>query len=272
MKIKQVLNEKSSASSVKQLLMPKRNGRVQVRTFAIMTAENPHSKKLDDLSNLQYNKKFRKELEKKRKEYYDFYKGNEPYGFNYNKETKDFEPVYSKADFKNGIRYYSLSKIEKYLERMRLRYIRIKGRFSGNDENSYLILNISLEDSKYFASRYGQTSFFYCYYDNDNLYDDVKLVVSYYEEDDNGNYYKVNSTSIITFEDDDQDWDSDFSKVGDFKWRFPTGLFEQPQDTVVESFYISEVFDSNALEKSVDDAYSSRGKWIYRGKAYKSSV
>ena len=191
-----------------------------IKTFAVLTAENPMGKKLPDEENRMRNKQLRRDIEKKRD-----------------------------ADLKQS----GLSK-EDYFRRLHVQYIPIKGKFE-NDENSYIVLNLSFEDAKYLADVFNQMSFFF----GEHL-EDGKIVVSYYERKNPDEDFKfIESTERI---DDAKDFDDFFSKYNGLKWSFYLKYFN-------ESFKPLEVFNEELLNRGLDDSYTPRGRAMYRNMAYK---
>lgn len=135
------LNEKAPTGKVRNALFGDDRG--LIKTFAVLTAENPMSQPYGDLENRQRNNRLRREIEHKR-------------------DTAQRESGLSKED---------------YFRKMHVQYIPIEGSF-GNKEHSYIVLNIPYEDAVYLADKFGQMSFFF-----GEVYPDKTSEVSYYERD-----------------------------------------------------------------------------------------
>lgn len=147
------LNEKQASGKVKSALFGDKRG--LIKTFAVLTGENPMSAKLSDEENRHRNKLLRRDIEHKR----------------------DSEQKLS-----------GLSK-EDYFRKLHVQYIPIEGQF-GNKEHSYIILNIAFVDAEYLANKFEQQSFFF-----GKVYQDKTQDVSYYEKKDVADDYKLIETS-----------------------------------------------------------------------------
>ena len=149
----QKLNEKAPSVKVKNELFGDSRG--LIKTFAVLTAENPMSKKLSDLENRQRNNKLKREISTKR-------------------DKEQAESGLSKED---------------YFRKLHVQYIPIEGSF-GNKEHSFIVLNISFSDAEYFANKFKQQSFFY-----GKVYTDKTATVSYYERQNEEDEYKLIETT-----------------------------------------------------------------------------
>lgn len=214
------IQERASTGKVRSALFGDK--RHLIKTFAVLTAENPMGKKLSDIENRQRNKRLRKGIEDDRR---------------VNMEKSGL----SKEDF---------------FRKLHVQYIPIQGKF-GNDEHSYIVINLSLEDAKKYSELFGQMSFFFGEHTKDD-----KIIVSYYErakeEDD---FELIEKTERI---DNAQDFDDFFSKYNGLKWSFYLNYFN-------EGYNLREIINEDFLNKSLDDSYTMMGRALYRRRAYKES-
>jgi hypothetical protein len=103
-----------------------------------------------------------------------------------------------------------------------------QGKF-GNVENSFVVMNISLETAKYFCGKYEQTSFIYSKIDEDG-----QLVSEYWEKQDTSENVKYDKeTNPYVLKDTCNDWvdmsdaDDYYTIVGKrFKFSIPFSIFE----------------------------------------------
>ena len=171
----------------------------KVRTFAIITAENPGGEQKTPEENKKLRKKF-------------------------NDELKEFN----------------------------LQYIKIRGRYKdtiGNgslDENSVMIINLTLNEALYFAEEYGQESFFF---GND-------AGISYYEMGSNGKYEKVETTKRI---ENKEDADNFFSRFRNFKFSIYLDAFNKESTEI----------NLEELDKSLDENRTLKSRIIHRRKSRK---
>lgn len=213
------LNEKSSVGKVKSALFGDR--RDVIKTFAIISAENPNAKRASDIENRQHDNRMRKDIE--------------------------------------AIRYSNTSdELIKATKKLNLQYIKIKGKF-GNEENSFMIINLSFDDALYLAGKYSQKSFFFgrCGYKRG---EDGKAIpdnahISYYETKNNGKTYDLIETSNTI--DTVEDADDFFSKYGDFKWSIWLKYFN-------ENFSIKSITNQYFFDESLNDENTMFGRVYYR--------
>ena len=213
------ITERASTGKVKSAIFGDNRG--LIKTFAVLTAENPMGKKLSDEQNRQRNKLLRKEIAAKRDA---------------------------------GQRASGLSK-EAYFRKLHIQYIPIRGRFEGNQENSYIVLNLTLSDTKYLSDKFGQKSFFFGTHNDDGTID-----VSYYErKNEDDDYTLIETTRRV---DDMADADDFFSKYNGLKWSFYLKYFN-------ESYIPRKIIDMDAFEDSFDESLTNRGRALRRINSYK---
>lgn len=214
------LEERAATGKVRSALFGDK--RRLIKTFAVLTGENPMGKKLSDIENRQRNKRLRKGIE--------------------NDRRADME--------KSGLSQ------EDFFRRLHVQYIPIQGKF-GNDEHSYIVINLSLDDAKKYSELFEQMSFFFGEHTKDD-----KIIISYYErareEDD---FELIEKTERI---DNAQDFDDFFSKYNGLKWSFYLNYFN-------EGYNFREIINEDFLNKSLDDSYTMMGRALYRRRAYKES-
>lgn len=113
------------------------------------------------------------------------------------------------------------------LKKDQLTTVNLDGKFGGNVEHSLLVFDVKLETLKFYAGKYEQTSFFYCYPEGD------KVISEYWEKthdgepyDEKENPYKlINKTDVYHNEKDAKD---NFSVIGgDFKYTIDTAVFSE---------------------------------------------
>ena len=228
MRIKR-LDEKSATSKVKSALFGDKRG--LIRTFAVLMAGNPMEKRLSDIENRPRNNTLRKNIEVIKK------------------SNKDYDE----------------NNIERSMRILGLQYIRIKGKF-GNDENSFLVLNLSYNDAETLARRNRQLSFFYgtCtnIKDDDGEYIPINAVIKYYVTDADEDtpteeieYHLAETSSRI---DDMSEADDFFSSHGSLKWSFYMKCLNESPLSVYK------ISNEKLFESSLDDTFTMRGRSIYR--------
>ena len=132
-------------------------------------------------------------------------------------------------------------------------YTQFKGKY-GNDEKSFLIVDISQEQARHFAELYGQESFFWGTNNKDK-----NSTISYYErKSPNSPKYDLIETSDTI--EDASDAEDFFSKYGDIKFQIKMDYFED--------FDIPEV-DEELLEKSFNTP--GFNGYVKRARAYKKA-
>lgn len=121
---------------------------------------------------------------------------------------------------------------KKELKRNHLQYIPIKGKFAGNEENTILIINPSIDIMKYFAGKFEQTSFFFC------LNDRKDTIAEYWEKTDttakydkkSNDYKKINSTNVFIQLDKNAD---EYTIIGDdFKFLIDASVFSSVHESI----------------------------------------
>lgn len=85
------------------------------------------------------------------------------------------------------------NEFKKTLKSANLKFVNVDGVFAGNNENSFLIVNVDVETMKYYCGEYDQTSFWYCYPQ------DGSMVCEYWEKENSEKPYdkKTNQYKMI---------------------------------------------------------------------------
>lgn len=133
-------------------------------------------------------------------------------------------------------------------------YVQIKGRYDGNDEKSFIVFNIPLEDAKAIARSYGQESFWYGKVSNK---EGEPSTLCFYKTDNACITYKGKETSnsINTME----DADDMFSKYG-FYFSIDLNYF---------GANVKEPCDVQEFEKSLNEDSTFQSRAMHRREAYK---
>jgi hypothetical protein len=166
-----------------------------IKTFAILTAQNPNSQS----ATSSFNKKANKSL-------------------------------------------ISLVKAAGYVT------IPVKGHFSGNDENSFLIVNIPFDVARKYAGQYNQTSF--CYGENG--------VTEYWEKEDENEPYDSVTNDYIK-KDEVKGYDrldanaENYTLIGKkFKFTFPFSIFDSVSSKIQDSIDLYFNGDDRIVDWCID--------------------
>ena len=115
-------------------------------------------------------------------------------------------------------------------------FVRQDGHFGGNAEHSYIIFNITQEIAARLSGKFEQTSFFYCYPD-----DNENIVNEYWEKKDTkapynsikNPYIFINKTVKVH---DEKDADDFYSVIGhDYKYSIDCEVFNKVNDELNEA-------------------------------------
>ena len=142
-------------------------------------------------------------------------------------------------------------KLKELLKNLHLQYVRIVGKYN-TKEHSVMIINLTLSDSIYIATKFSQESFFYgdstgiCYYETSAVE---------YKNSGTIDYKLIEKTNKV---DTVQDADDFFSRYGDFKFSIYLKYFNES---------ITEDFDEDELEMSLQDNRTFRSRVIHRVRA-----
>lgn len=163
-------------------------------------------------------------------------------------------------------------KFENSLKSGHYLFYKVRGKFNGNLEHSYMVFNVQLEQVKKWAceSEFNQQSFFFC----ESQYDEVnrKTGVKF-------NYWsrkpgKKNAFELIesTLEwIDFTNMDSEFTAIGrNFKFSIPLQCFMETANSKYEN--AKKNMKSDMFEMCFNEALSNRGfnGWASRGRIMKS--
>lgn len=161
-------------------------------------------------------------------------------------------------------------RLEKYLSDGYYAWFPIRGQYN-NRENSYMIYNISLEDSLYICKRYNQQSFIFIEKDED------EALYQYWEKEEDGDYELVHSRTCYLNMDDAEDFYSQISRNFKFQIPFFDGSDEN-QDTMNEQInYLNEVVQERIkdedsidykIEMTLESNRTGSSKYRHRGSLY----
>lgn len=133
------------------------------------------------------------------------------------------------------------------LRELNLQYIKIRGRHKDKlsegtlDENSVVIINLTLGEALSLAEKYGQESFFFGNEDG----------ISYYEVDDSGEYRKIETTNRV---ENKEDADNLFSRFRNFKFSIYLDAFNNNTPEL----------DLEELDKSLEEGRTVKSRLIHR--------
>ena len=141
----------------------------------------------------------------------------------------------------NSVNKKATHSLSKDLKAARYPIIPATGKFGGNVEHSYAIINIGLDACKYFCGKYQQTSFVYT-----TIIDGEKVHSEYYEKlDATKPYNKTTNPYVVKdFADgftDMSDADDFFTVIGKgFKYQIPFPTMTEASATIIGNFLCEE--------------------------------
>lgn len=147
-----------------------------------------------------------------------------------------------------------------YLKQMHIQYIPIEGSF-GAKEHSFMLFNLSLEDAKFLAKKFGQLSFFY---GNTKTVEETSKErntlsdIGYYEKRKD-KYELIDTVNKVV---DATDFEDFFSRHGNFKYNFDLDYFKESLEN------IKDIKDTKSLKESLDDSYTLKHRFHCRALAY----
>ena len=132
-------------------------------------------------------------------------------------------------------------------------FVRQDGHFGGNPEHSYIIFNITQEAAAKLAGKFEQTSFFYCYPD-----DEGNMVNEYWQKTDTkapynsvkNPYVFINKTTKVHNEKDAEDFYSVIDN--DYKYSIDCEVFDKANDKLEEGLNNLRL-QFNLVNESNDD-------------------
>lgn len=129
-----------------------------------------------------------------------------------------------------------LNDFNKQLKLDHMSFIPVKGHYAGNVENSYIVFNIKLDVAKAYAGKYEQTSFFYCYPDEEG-----NLISEYYEKENKNKAYDK-ALNNYKFINKTTSWENipaakdNYTIIGhDFKYTIDPKVFEPINNKIQEN-------------------------------------
>ena len=149
-----------------------------------------------------------------------------------------------------------------------------KGKFGGNVENSFAVINIDVDTVKYYCGLFQQTSFIYS-----TLINNTTMHSDYYEKSDiSKEYDKDNNPYIIKDSADGfidmSDAQDNFTVIGkSFKYQIPFPTMTEISETIEKNFLneSNSKWFSGTLEETIDYTIEKIGQppFIRRGILYK---
>lgn len=127
--------------------------------------------------------------------------------------------------------------------------IPVRGHFSGNDENSFLIVNIPFKVARNYAGSYDQTSF---------CYGEGGIVEYWAKENDKEPYDSVRNPyvkldEISGYNKLDKDTDDNYTLIGkSFKFTFPFGIFDSISNKIQDNVDLYFNGDDSVVDWCID--------------------
>ena len=217
-----VIFNESGKGKIKRLLLDPSHSKI--KTFAILTAENPDAVAYNKEQNKDFNKQLKKMV-----------------GFNLNKDTKD-DAVYMHSE--DGRIYKTDRNLESAVISRHYPYYKIRGHFGGNTEHSFLIYNITLDDAKALSKEFHQQSFIFGKNENG------KLVFEFWANKSKSDYvYAIADTKDFFV--DATDAKDFYSKISDeFSINIPFEAFGFEDEDMIE-------FWDRANEKAITESLNA---------------
>lgn len=137
-----------------------------------------------------------------------------------------------------------------------------KGKF-GSVENSFAVLNISLETVMAYCGKYQQTSFIFSINDNGKLVNEywAKQNESLPYDKHTNPYVKKDTESSVIRMDDANDY---YTQIGDFKFTIPFPIFNENISRIIQGKHFST--KEKLLEHSMRNGQNA---YLWRGAIYK---
>ena len=158
-------------------------------------------------------------------------------------------------------------KFEEELNRGHFDFERIHGKY-GNDENSYFIPNITIEDAKNIFKNFGQESFIYGQKDYDEETERYYLEMEFWQRESlNGTFELVDMEDKVEDTPDAVDY---FSKSHGFKFNIPFSIFQASQRYFNRYSWKSPKQINSEAYVYITQAHKYPGSqcWRYRGRMY----
>ena len=165
------------------------------------------------------------------------------------------------------------TKLEMYLKIGNYVWFPVKGEYKGK-EKSYIVYNISFDDTMYLATKFEQESFIFI----DNRGDEP--VYQYWQQNGNGEFYKVSERNTYIDASDANDF---FTQIGR-KFKFQIPFFDDNNEeelmehytkinSIIEDKIARGIIDENYVNTTIDrnlhsEKCSGRRLWEMRGVVY----
>ena len=153
------------------------------------------------------------------------------------------------------------STIEDAIHAIRYSYKKVKGKY-GNNEHSYLVMNIALSDVKNIAEDACQESFIF------GMNDDGKLIFQFWRYRGSGNWELVDETSEFTERPEAQ---KDFTQISrKYKFNLEFGDLEDLAETYINYYdkRCNDIVYAESMDKwlndSVDDKLNFSSRYLCR--------
>lgn len=158
-------------------------------------------------------------------------------------------------------------KFEEMLHDGHFDFEKIHGQY-GNEENSYFIPNITIEDAKNIFNKFGQESFIFGQKDYDDKSDQYYLEMEFWQREAPNQEFK-----LVDMEDkveDKPDAIDYFSKSHGFKFNIPFSIFQASQRFFERYHWKSPIQLNSEAYVYITNANNHSGskQWRYRGRMY----
>lgn len=171
---------------------------------------------------------------------------------------------------KDKISFKGINSIESDIASSFFPYYKVKGKFSGNIEHSFIIYNCSHFDAEYLAKSCRQQSFIFGTNDNGKLTFEMWANKS----KNDYNYKKVDEKDLYI---DRSDAENDYTKIcKDFKFSIPFDVFEVAPEEMVETIEnsiksnrFSEETFNEYLDESLNEKYTGKHRMYVRTTLYR---
>lgn len=178
-------------------------------------------------------------------------------------------PNRTKASKEDNIKFNDdLEKTLKTMTDRGFQFYKVKGSY-GDVERSYIVYNISLEDSKDICKKFGQQSFIFI------RNNDGKLTFEMWANASRNSYVykKVDERDSYVMDNNFEDFYTQISR--DFKFNIPFEIFDvAPEDMVEEMERMCDGNENyrdhlqNNIEESIDDSKTYKSRMLARSRLY----
>ena len=162
-------------------------------------------------------------------------------------------------------------KFENSLKSGHYLFYKVRGKFNGNLEHSYMVFNVQLEQVKKWAceSEFNQQSFFFCESQYDEVHRKTGVKFNYWSrKPGKKNAFELIESTLEWI--DFTNMDSEFTAIGrNFKFSIPLQCFMETANSKYEN--AKKNMKSDVFEMCFNEALSNRGfnGWASRGRIMK---